>query len=261
MDTELDEHLDSDLDEPGPRLARTLAEQAAAAEASRTRLRRVLGASFMAIGLAIAALAAWSVLRPDPAPERKVGKLTSSNLTGTTAPKSGTSSGSGSKTTPTATGSAPASTPPTTAATAPTGKAVWPGAARGRPAAFGRDGDAPPASAGDLEDGFYLWEDFKGWHLWLVGGTGSDASAELVVDQDIPRADPVGGSPAVSSTGNHITVARGSESAAVTGVDFSVGFYAKTMVVTITGDLPLHIGMKAKPTTSILGLQRSLENR
>ena len=60
--------------------------------------------------------------------------------------------------------------------------------------------------------------------------------------------------------GNRLRLTRGSESAPVTGVDFSVGFYGRTMVITTTGDLPLRTGNAAKAAGDLLGIQRNREN-
>lgn len=257
METEVDEHQGGGLAEPGPRLARTLAEQAAADDARRARFRLVIGGVFLLIGLGVAALALWSVLRDDGPAERKVGKLTSANLTGTTAADGAGTSGTKTTTKTTSKGG----TTPTTAAVDPTStKTDWPAAVHGRPKAFGIDGDPPPATAKGLSDGFYLWLDFKGWHLWMVGGEGSDASVEIVADNAIAKADPASGSPDITVGGNRLTLARGGEGAAVTGVDFSVGFYGRTMVITTTGDLPLHTGRRAAAAADLLGIQRNREN-
>ena len=236
--------------EPGPRLARTLAEQAEA-DRKRARRRRSAGIGILILGILVVGGAIWTKATSEDTTERKVGKLTASHLSGARAPASkdntaveGTSTdGRSTKTT----------------TNAKKAVANWPGAVRGRPSAFGVDGSPPPASAGDLEDGFYLFFDFKGWHLWQVGGQGSDAKVEIVVDDLIPRADPVGGHPDITVSGNHLTFSRGSADAEVTGVEMNLGFYGRTVVVTTSGDLKLHTGKNAKVAADVYGMQHSTE--
>lgn len=142
----------------------------------------------------------------------------------------------------------------TTAAVAP----HWPVSVQGRPAAFGGvDGDPPPASADGLEAGFYLWQDFAGWHLWLVGGEDTEGTVEIRSDDAIASATPTGGAPFVAQDRNQLALARGDAGEPVVGVDFNPGFFAKTMVVTTSGGLPIHLGAQSIVGTEYLGLQLS----
>lgn len=244
--------------EPGPRLARTLAEQAAATEAKAARRRRTIGIVIVLVGLAVAAYAAWSFFTADDSNERKVGKLTASHLDGEAGSKvaAPTSKGSGSAkpTTPASTGSASNGGGTSTATVPPVAtKPHWPAVVAGRPTAFGKLNDAPPSSAGDLEDGLYVWTDFDGWHLWLVGG-GSDDGATITADYEIAKFDGTGGSVDADAEGNLLTFSRGSADGDVVGVDFSPGIYTKTMVITVDGDLPMHLGKRAREAASYYGV-------
>ncbi len=232
----------------------------------RRRRRRRIGTGLVV--LAVAAIAIGVAVSLRGGDERPVGELLAADLPGTSAPGGTTTTAAGPIVT--APGTDPPPAPTTTAtdpASAPTStdadlgdRAQWPGPVRGRPEAFGADGDAPPAGAGELADGAYLFFDQAAWHLWLVGD-GGDASIEVVADQELARADAVGGAPDLQVDGNRLRLARGDEDAEVTGVDFSPGFYGKTMVVTVDGDLPLFIGSTAKGATPVLGLQLNRENR
>lgn len=251
--------------EPGPRLARTLAEQAAAAEAKAARRRRAVGIVIVVVGLAVAAYAAWSAFASDGSSERKVGKLTASHLDGdptskvaSSAPKgTGSSSSTGSKSGNAGTSGTSGGTG--TSATTEPGKPApgtrhWPAAVYGRPKAFGARGDAPPASAGSLDPGYYVWSDFDGFHVWLVGGSDADA-VTVTMDDPYNKAEAVGGSVDLTTAKNSFTLRRGSASEEVVGVDFSPGFYAKNIIVAVDGDLQLHTGSRAYKAQPYYGMR------
>ncbi len=141
----------------------------------------------------------------------------------------------------------------TTSSLVPTSKPRWPPAVAGRPKAFGGLGDPPPSSGAGLEDGLYLWNDFDGWHLWQVGG-GSEDGATITADDTYAKAAGTGGSVDVTNDANLLTFSRGSASEPVVGVDFSPGFYAKTMVVTTRGELTLHLGARGKAAPRFYGM-------
>ena len=249
METDVDERGTDG--EPGPRLARTLAEQAAATEARHARRRKVLGLAFVVVGITVAVVAAWSILTKDDNTERKVGKLAASHL-GADA-KSGSGTKVASVTVAKGSGKGTSTKGSTTTVPTTAKKPHWPPAVAGRPVPFGGLNDAPPQSAGILEEGFYLWTDFDGWHLWQVGGASSDG-VTITADYAIAKADPTGGSVDATADGNLLTFARGSASERVVGVDFSPGIYTKTMVVTVNGDLPLHLGRRPTKAPSYYGL-------
>lgn len=196
------------------------------------------GAVLLVIGLVVAAVAVFSLGSDDDDGTR--------------------SSATARSTTTTSASSSPAAGGPTTTSVAK--PARWPGSIDARPTAFGVDGDPPPAEPGDLEPGFYLWQDFAGWHLWMVSGQGSDASVEIRADDDFATAKPTGGEPVFQQEGNKLVLARGGADENVVGVDFNPGFYARTMVVTTAGELPMHLGAQATPAGPYVGLQFSTAN-
>ncbi len=137
--------------------------------------------------------------------------------------------------------------------------ARWPSGLGGRPRGLGPQGTPPPAEAGDLEPGYYLWNDFSGWHLWLVGGTDQDR-VTVTSDAEVSKANATGGEIAVDRLANAFAFARGGAGEPVVGVDFNPGFYSRTFIVTVDGDLPLHAGGGAKPVTKYYGVHKSKTN-
>lgn len=233
--------------------------------AGSSRRRSAVGIVLVAIGLVVAAAAVWITVRDDGSGERKVGRLTASHLgddATTTVPKGdgkGSDGGSGTTaaTVPPTTGDAGGAT--TTAPATPAGgtKPAWPPAVSGRPPALGKQGEPPPSSVSGIEDGYYLWQDFYGWHLWLVGD--SSATATVTVDADVAKAEAVGGTD-VEQQANLFTVSRGSADGEVVGVDFNPGYYAKTMVVSVDGDVKLHVGARRYRVGDYYGLAYSTAN-
>lgn len=241
------------------------APEPSAAPAGSSRRRSAVGIALVSIGLLVAAAAVWTTVRDDGSGERKVGRLTASHLGAdatTTVPKGGSKgSGKGTGTTaataPPTTGDA-GGTATTTPATPPAGtKPAWPAAVSGRPPALGKQGEPPPTSVSGIEDGYYLWQDFYGWHLWLVGD--SNATATVTVDADVAKAEAVGGTD-VQKEANLFTVSRGSADGEVVGVDFNPGYYAKTMVVGVDGDVKLHVGARRYRVGDYYGLAYSKAN-
>ncbi|MCB0995485.1 MAG: hypothetical protein KDB21_10365 [Acidimicrobiales bacterium] len=210
--------------------------------ARRRRARMVIGGALLAVGIGAAAIAIIG-RGDDGSRQRPVGKLTSSE------PASDATTATG------------ATDDGTTTSAAADGEAVssWPAIVKGRPGPLGLDGAAPPAELPELDPGYYLFNDFNGWHLWAVGDVG-DSSAEVVLDADFPRVDQVGGEPDLEVDRNSFRLARGGADEPVVGVDFSSGFYGTTMVVTITGDAPLRVGTSARTVRSPLGLQLNTAN-
>lgn len=238
METQLDEGAPPT--EPGPRLARTLAEQ------RRRRRRRIaVSAAVVAVAL-LGGGTAWALLHDDGAGGGpQVGTLIGSEA-----------ADGGKKSTTTAAGTPPAGgTAPTLAA-----KPRWPSAIQGRPKQFGKVNDPPPATAGGIEDGFYLWSDFDGWHLWLVGGGDADR-VTITADDEIRRADPTDPSATIERLGNTLTFSRGGADGEVVGMDFSPGFYSKTLIVSVQGDLRVHIGNRRSRVSQYYGIQFSAASR
>ncbi|MFN8018659.1 MAG: hypothetical protein U0P45_11105 [Acidimicrobiales bacterium] len=237
------------------------AEVPAAADApSGGRRRALVGGAFLAVGLLIAGFAVWTTTHEDSG-ERKVGKLTASHL----GDEATTTTSKGKGTTPTS----PSSAPPTIAdggsatttapATSPGTKPTWPAAVSSRPPALGKQGQPPPTSVSKIDDGFYLWQDFYGWHLWQVGGS-SDDKVTVTVDSPLAKQEGVGGDVQIDASTNAFTFSRGSADAEVVGVDFNPGYYAKTIVVSVDGKLRLHVGARRYRTPDYYGLSYSTAN-
>jgi len=190
------------------------------APGARRALRRLIGGSLLVLAAVVAVLVVTG--RGDGG-ERPVGRLIASDLGDAGTEHDG---------------------PSTTAAAAPLATApagpTWTVAAIGRPTALGPDGTPPPTSPVDLEDGAYLWNDFNGWHLWLVG----DATGPVTVTTDdrFAKVDPVGGAPAVDAGDERFVLSRGSTDAPVVGVDFNPGFFAEELTIAADDSTALHLG-------------------
>lgn len=205
------------------------------------RTRLLLGAVCVAVGLLVAALAVNAASSDDGGGSSK----DADKATTTTDASNG-----GSKT---SVASA------TTDAEGASAEPAWPSALGGRPPALGKQGEPPPTDVGDLEPGFYLWQDFGGWHAWLVGGSEADRLT-ITSDAEIAKADPVGGEVAIDRLPNTFGFTRGAATEAVVGVDFNPGYYAKTFVVTINGETKLHIGARRWGAPQYYGVQKNTAN-
>jgi hypothetical protein len=140
--------------------------------------------------------------------------------------------------------------------TAPPATPRWPSAVAGRPAALGKQGEPPPGTDGGLEDGFYLWQDFNGWHLWVIGGSSSDR-VTVTSDDQVTKAAGTTGGVDIAQGSNTFTFSRGSAGAPVAGVDFNPGYYAKTMIVSVEGNLRVHVGARRWVVPNLYGIQYS----
>ena len=116
----------------------------------------------------------------------------------------------------------------------------WPLALDGRPALFknklvaARDLTDPPGP------GLYLWQDFDGWHLWIVRGAGIEGPTGVITaDADFRRAD-LNGRPgaggAVQLDGHAIHFDFTGSTDAVVGIDFGPGIAASTLVLDVAQD-------------------------
>lgn len=130
----------------------------------------------------------------------------------------------------------------------------WPAEVIGRPAGLGELGTPPPPEP-FLGDGWYVWLDFDGWHAWLVGGDGQDTSLALTSDDAVAKAEPLGGPAEVVAVDNRVEVRRGGATERVVGAEVNPGFFAKTVVITVTGDVPLHVGASATAVPRFYGVR------
>ncbi len=130
----------------------------------------------------------------------------------------------------------------------------WPTEVNGRPKAFGELGGTPEEAPGGAEPGVYLWNDFDGWHLWVVnGGDVSGVQGKIASNDAIAGAEVV---PAGAGTADPVDVVIEydlSSEPEIAGIDFNPGFYANSLVVTVDGpDGPLpanlvHLGQNLAP--------------
>lgn len=127
------------------------------------------------------------------------------------------------------------------------GKAAWPSTVEGRPPALGKRGQtADKVDASKAKPGVYVWSDFDGWHMWVVGGKGMPErlNGSLTSNDELSRADL-----AVPDTGT--VEAKGVKAnfdldttKGLTGMDFSTGFYGKRLVFTFEGpDGPVDVAL------------------
>ncbi len=142
-------------------------------------------------------------------------------------------------------------------------KRGWPDSVQGRPVGFGTRDTPPPADAGSLAPGAYLWIDFKGWHLWIVRGPGVEGvTGRIELDAEPTRAAPaVQGQGQVVIDGNAIEFDLTNVDADVVGVEFNT-FYAGTMNVSLeSADGPMdagnvHIGRKESPSPNPIAIAK-----
>lgn len=122
-------------------------------------------------------------------------------------------------------------------ATAPTARRSWPPEVGGRPPGFGgRDDLAPPST--DAAAGLYLWNDFDGWHLWLVRGPGVDQVAGSIASSaEVTKAEPAAPPEAngtIAIDGRSIAFDFTGATAPVVGIDFNPGFRVESLTVAAT---------------------------
>lgn len=113
---------------------------------------------------------------------------------------------------------------------------AWPASISGRPAGLGENGQTAAEVTPDAKPGVYLWSGFDGWHLWVVPGEGvRDVKGTITSTVDIAKASlSAPGNGSVTTSGHTVTFDLATD-AAVTGVDFEPGFYAKELEVTLEG--------------------------
>ena len=144
----------------------------------------------------------------------------------------------------------------------------WPLELDGRPSLF----KGKRVAARDLTDppgpGLYLWQDFEGWHLWVVRGAGIEGPTGVIAsDVDFRRADvngDTGAGGSVRADGRTIRFDFTESTDAVVGIDFGPGIAATTVVIeaaqggkpldsralklgnrSVAGDLPLEVNREA----------------
>lgn len=145
------------------------------------------------------------------------------------------------------------------------GKPAWPHEVEGRPATLGKRGQKAPDVTPKAKPGVYVWSDFDGWHMWIVGGAGMPAKIDgtLTSNDPIARADlAVPGTGTVGVDGKVASYSLDT-SKPLSGIDFNTGFYGKRLVFTFNGpDGPidgkfLHTGSKSLPAVYPLVIDKA----
>lgn len=115
-------------------------------------------------------------------------------------------------------------------------KRAWPDAVGGRPAGLGQRDQTAADVTPTADPGVYVWNDFDGWHLWVVNGDGvPSVSGTITSTDDISKAQlsqPGAGS--VSVDGKTATFSLPDQPGLV-GIDFEPGFFAKQLTITLQG--------------------------
>ncbi len=116
----------------------------------------------------------------------------------------------------------------------------WPLELDGRPALFkgkrfaARDMTDPPGP------GLYLWQDFQGWHLWVVRGAGIEGPTGVIAsDVEFRRADvngDTGAGGSIQADGRTIRFDFTESTDTVVGIDFGPGIAATTIVIEAAQD-------------------------
>ena len=137
----------------------------------------------------------------------------------------------------------------------PSGKAQWPRNVGGRPPALGKRGQpARDVTLGkDAKPGVYLWNDYDGWHLWVVNGSGVPAVKGTITSNDaVAKAEPAVPDAGSVVVDDKVVTFDLPTDQPIVGVDFNPGFFAKNLVFTVEGpDGPVseqlvHVGAKAE---------------
>lgn len=119
----------------------------------------------------------------------------------------------------------------------PSGDAAWPNDLQNRPPALGTRGQTADAVqvADGTKPGVYVWTDFDGWHLWVVGGEGvGPISGSITSNDPVAKAVPaVEGRGTVNVNGKVVDFQL-DPAAGLTGVDFNPGFYAEKLTVAVS---------------------------
>ena len=145
-------------------------------------------------------------------------------------------------------------------------KAAWPKAVEGRPPTLGKRGQtADKVDASKAKPGVYVWSDFDGWHMWVVGGKGMPErlTGTLTSNDELSRADVVTpDTGTVDIKGQEATFDLDTTKG-LTGLDFSTGFFGRRLVFTFEGpDGPIDTrlivtGSKSTPSTYPLVIDKS----
>ena len=111
----------------------------------------------------------------------------------------------------------------------------WPASVNGRPLTLGTRGQTADKVAVKAAPGVYVWSDFDGWHLWVVGGSNIPAIAgTMTSNSEVAKAVPAVPGASVTKNGKVVSFVLPTGSP-ITGVDFNPGFFAHQVVITVNG--------------------------
>lgn len=111
---------------------------------------------------------------------------------------------------------------------------AWPASVGGRPAGLGKTGDTADQVTPTAKPGVYVWNDFDGWHLWVVNGDKvQGVRGTITSSADITKAElSARGAGTVKTTGKSATFDLKAEGA-LAGIDFEPGFYSKRVEISL----------------------------
>jgi len=142
---------------------------------------------------------------------------------------------------------------------------VWPSTLGGRPPAFGERDSLPAPQGTTIDPGVSLWNDFDGWHLWVVPGPGvQDVKGKIATDSEPSRASSaVEGQGSVLVQGNDILFDFTGVTAPIVGIEFNAPFANRVEVSAegTDGPLPagtLFTGAQATPVTNPIIVETSV---
>jgi hypothetical protein len=134
---------------------------------------------------------------------------------------------------------------------------AWPVVYSLRAGGLGAQGS--PAAQVDPKEapGVYLWNDFYGWHLWIVTGEGvGRVTGTVTSDQSFDKAalatSNVGSIKADSKTIRFSLPAD----AKVVGIDFAPGFYATRLKVDVGNKMAIYEGNVKRRASSPLVIKK-----
>ncbi|MCU1452087.1 MAG: hypothetical protein JWN46_233 [Acidimicrobiales bacterium] len=116
-------------------------------------------------------------------------------------------------------------------------KLAWPGAVAGRPVEFGKRGDGPDKAKALAAPGVYIWNDFDGWHVWVVKGAGTEkVKVQVASDKPLVGATVVGTAPTgLVKTPDRVTFDFSTTTAHVSGLNINLGFFGKSVIISVDG--------------------------
>lgn len=119
---------------------------------------------------------------------------------------------------------------------APASRPVWPSTAGGRPAALGQQDATPSDVDPGAAPGVYVWNDFEGWHVWVVnGGDTAGLTGALVSDDEFARAETATpGEGSIKITNNVVEFDLPAD-VPIAGINVNPGFFSASLRFKLSG--------------------------